>query len=343
MTIKKLVGLLAITLLSGHLAVAEVIDVPVEANPEYPQQYVVQRGDSLWKIADMFLKDPWRWPGIWQNNAQIDNPHLIYPGDVITLVHTADGLRLVVNATDSRLSPRVISEPISEAIPLIPLHEIAQFLDQSTVVDSGKESDYPYVLAGVGEHVVSGAGDEIYARKLPEGGDFEIFRLGNAYIDPATKEQLGHAALYIGDAAIVESGDPATMLITQSRRETRAGDIILPRRDDLIEPNFTPVPADASLVADIIDVVEGVSQIGQYNVVVIDRGSVNGMKTGHTLRVFKSPADLYDQTASEWVNLPDKHAGALLVFKVFERVSFGLIMSANIAIEIGDKAIGGAD
>ena len=342
MTIKKLIGMLTICLLACQLAFAEVVEVPVKARPDSPQQYVVQPGDSLWKIAGIFLQDPWRWPGIWQNNAQIENPHLIYPGDIIVLVQTAGGLRLVVNPTDSRLSPAIISEPIGRPIPLIPLHEIAQFLDRSTAVDSGNQSDYPYVLSGVGEHVVSGAGDQVYARKLPDGVDFEIFRLGKPYIDPVTDENLGHAALYIGSASVVQSGDPAILLITQSQRETLAGDIILPPNKDLVEPNFHPHPADASLKADIIDVVDGVSQIGQYQVVVIDRGTANGVQVGHALRVFKSPADVYDSTAAEWVSLPDERAGTLLVFKVFERVSFGLVMSASMAIELGDKANGGA-
>lgn len=345
MTIKKLVGLLSITLLAGQLAVAEMADTPVEAKLDSPTQYIVKPGDSLWKIADLFLKDPWRWPGIWQNNAQIENPHLIYPGDIIALVQTSDGLRLVVNPAkngDLKLTPTVLSEPVDQSIPMIPLYEIAQFLEQSTVVNSADRSAYPYVLSGVGEHVISGAGDRIYVRKLPDGDDFDVFRIGAPYIDPATNEQLGLAALYIGRTSLVENGDPAKLLITQSKREILPGDILLPRNNDLIEPNFNPRPADASVATRIIDVVDGVSQIGQYNVVVINRGSVDGIEPGHTLRVFKSPGDLYDSNAKEWVALPDEQAGTLLVFKSFERVSFGLITSSKAAIEVNDKAIGGA-
>lgn len=342
MTIKKLVGLLTITFLASHLAIAEEA---VEAKPDSPQQYVVQAGDSLWKIADMFLENPWRWPGIWQNNRQIENPHLIYPGDVIALIQTEDGIRLVVNpVTDfnKNLSPTVVSEPIDQSIPLIPLNEIAQFLENSTVVDSGNSADYPYILSGIGEHVISGAGDQVYARKLPEGNDFDVFRLGSPYADAVTDEALGHAALYIGSSSLVAGGDPAKLLITHSKREILPGDVILPRDKNVIEPNFNPRPADDDVVAHIIDVVDGVSQIGQYNVVVIDRGMTNGVKPGHVLRVFKSPPDLYDPAAAEWVNLPDERAGTLLVFKSFDRVSFGLIMSSTAAITIKDKAIGGA-
>ena len=342
MTIKKLVGLLTITFLASHITMAEEA---IEAKPDSPQQYVVQTGDSLWKIADLFLQDPWRWPGIWQNNRQIDNPHLIYPGDVIALLQTENGLRLVVNpVTDfnQNLSPTVHSEPIDQSIPLIPLNEIAQFLEQSTVVASGESADYPYILSGIGEHVISGAGDQVYARKLPEGDDFDVYRLGAPYVDAITDEALGNAALYVGSSSVVEGGDPAKLLITQSKREILPGDVILPRDENLIEPNFNPRPAEAAVVAHIIDVVDGVSQIGQYNVVVIDRGIADGVQPGHTLRVFKTPADLYDSAAAEWVNLPDERAGTLLVFKSFDRVSFGLIMSSTAAITIKDKAIGGA-
>ncbi|MEL0081689.1 MAG: LysM domain-containing protein [Gammaproteobacteria bacterium] len=345
MTIKKLVGLLAITILTANQAIAETVNVPVQAKPDSPQQYVVQPGDSLWKIADLFLQDPWRWPGIWQNNRQIENPHLIYPGDVIALVQTENGVRLVVNPVDNgdlNLSPSIRSESLAESIPLIPRNEIAQFLEQSTVLDNGESSAYPYVLAGVGEHVMTGAGDQIYARQLTDGNDFNIYRIGQAYEDSASNEHLGFAALYVGSGSLVVDGDPAKLLVTRSQREILPGDVLLPHNEALIEPNFKPRPADAGVSANIIDVVDGVSQIGQYNVVVIDRGSADGMEAGHTLRVFQSPPDQYDPNAAEWVALPDERAGTMLVFKSFERVSFGLIMSSTSAIKVNDKALGGA-
>ncbi|HAC34744.1 MAG TPA: hypothetical protein DCF45_09530 [Gammaproteobacteria bacterium] len=347
MTIKKLAGLFALALFSGFISAAEL---PLVKN-NAPQEYVVKKGDSLWKIADMFLQNPWLWPSIWQNNNQIENPHLIYPGDLVTLVQTAAGPRLLVNGESARpnggeirLSPEIISESVIDAVPVIPLYEIAQFLERATVISDTDPSSLPYVLSGVGEHVITGAGDQIYGRQMPKNNllPLTVYRLGDEYLDPDTGELLGHAALYVGLTSMVADGDPAKLLITQSRREILPGDILLPTTTELVEPNFKPTPASANMQAKIIDVVDGVSQIGQYNVVVLNRGLRDGLNDGHTLRVMKHSDSVYDNAASEWVALPDEHAGTLLVFKSYEKVSFGLILSSTQAIQVNDRAIGGA-
>ena len=345
MTIKKLIGLLSILLFSLSLAAAETPKVKSDS----PQTYVVQSGDSLWKISDMFLHNPWLWPSVWQNNGQIENPHLIFPGDVITLVITADGPKLVINQeseavgdAEIRLSPKVISEETPQAIPLIPLNEIAQFLEQSTVLSDGDQNNYPYILGGVGEHVISGSGDKVYGRNLPDNGIFNIFRLGGPYIHSTTGEQLGHAALYVGTSTILKGGDPSILLITQSSREVLPGDILVPINNDAVEPNFKPRLAPKGFNAQIIDVIDGVSQIGQYNVVVLDHGSRDGLEEGHTLKVLKDPGKQFDKFSNEWVGLPAEVVGTLLIFKSFDKVSFGLIMSSTTAIELEDRAIGEA-
>ena len=345
MTIKKLIGLLSISLLSLSLVAAEIPKVKTDS----PQTYIVQTGDSLWKIADIFLQNPWLWPSVWQNNAQIENPHLIYPGDVIALMITSEGPKLVVNPKanqvtggEIRLSPKIIQEEHQRSIPLIPLNEIAQFLQQSTVLNDGDQNSYPYILGGLGEHVISGSGDKVYGRKIGGDENLNIFRLGNPYISSTTKENLGYAALYVGRSAVLKKGDPSILLITNSNREVLPGDILLPINNDAIEPNFKPRPAAADFSGAIIDVVDGVSRIGQYNVVVIDRGMRDGLEEGHTLKVLKNTGPTFDTRASEWVDLPAEMVGTLLVFKSFEKVSFGLIMSSTTAIELLDRVVGEA-
>ena len=345
MTIKKLIGLLSISLFALSLAAAEVPKTKTNS----PQTYIVQSGDSLWKIADMFLQNPWLWPSVWQNNGQIEDPHLIYPGDVIALVHTKDGIKLVVNPVvaaetggEIRLSPKVIQKSHDLAIPLIPLNEIAQFLEQSTVLADGNHDNYPYVLNGVGEHVISGTGDKIYGRRIDHEDDLNIYRLGNPYVDHSTNESLGYAALYVGKSAMVKLGDPSVLLITSANREILPGDILVPMDNQAVEPNFKPRPADPDFSAHIIDVIDGVSQIGQYNVVVVDRGTQDGLEEGHTLKVLENPGKQYDTLAAEWVDLPSEVVGNLLVFRVFDRVSFGLIMNATTAIELQDRVVGEA-
>ncbi|WJW75620.1 LysM peptidoglycan-binding domain-containing protein [Thiohalobacter sp. IOR34] len=314
----------------------------IALNPDHPERYVVVPGDTLWDISARFLRDPWLWPEVWYANPQIENPHLIYPGDVIRLVYV-DGrpqLRVERGRPTVKLSPHARVTRIDQAIPTIPIDAIRQFLTQPLVVSEETLKAAPYVLDSPDEHIVTGAGDRIYVRGISSNayGRYNLFRPGEPFTDPETGELLGHEAVYVGDARVQRFGDPATLTLTRTSREVNIGDRLMPVEEDEIHLSFLPHPPQPGLRGQIISVLDGVSQIGQYQVVVINRGKREGMEVGHVLRVMQAGETIRDRIAGgkEKVRLPDEEAGLMLVFRTFDKVSFGLIMEATRPIHVLD-------
>ena len=309
----------------------------------HPDRHVVVKGDTLWDISGTFLDSPWLWPEIWYVNPQIDNPHLIYPGDVITLVYV-DGepqLRVQRGKGTFKLSPKVREERLDKAIPTIPIDAIQQFLTQPLVADKETMENAAYVVSSAGEHLIVGAGDRIYARGLADdqGDRFHIFRPGDPYIDPVTNEVLGHEALYLGDSSVERFGDPATLKLARTTREINIGDRLMPMTQEDVHAYFAPHSPDASIEGSIISVVDGVSQIGQYQIVVLNRGSREGVDVGTVFEIYQAGDRIMDQVSKERnasIKLPDEKAGILMVFRTFDKVSFGLIMKATSALHVGD-------
>lgn len=309
----------------------------------HPDRHVVVKGDTLWDISESFLDSPWLWPEIWYVNPQIDNPHLIYPGDVITLVFV-DGkpqLRVQRGKGTFKLSPKVREERLDKAITTIPNEAIQQFLTQPLVADKETMQNAPYVVSSAGEHLIVGAGDRIYARGLSEdqGSRFHVFRPGAPYTDPGTGEVLGHEALYLGESSLEKFGDPSTLKLTKTTREINIGDRLMPITQEDMYAYFTPHSPDASIEGTIIAVVDGVSQIGQYQVVALNRGTREGVDVGTVFEIYQTGDHIVDQVSKERnasIKLPDEKAGILMVFRTFEKVSFGLIMKATSALHVGD-------
>mgnify|MGYP001811881531 FL=1 len=337
MSTKKLLGMIFAALITSSLFAADVA-----LNPDHPDRYVVVKGDTLWDISSMFLRDPWLWPEIWNVNPQIANPHLIYPGDILTLVYI-DGkpqLRLQ-RGRDVKLSPQIRVEDLGAAIPTIPLDAIQQFLTKPLVVDEGELDTAPYIVQNADEHVVAGGGDRSYVRGIEdkEHGLWDVFRPGGPYIDPDSNEILGYQARFVGDAAIERFGDPATLLLTETDIEARAGDRLLPAMAEDPITHFQPHAPDEDIEGRILSVLGGVTQIGQFDVVVINKGSADGMEIGHVMRIWRAGETIRDTVGGsrfERVTLPDEEAGMLMVFRAFERVSFALVMKATRAIHVHD-------
>ncbi len=310
----------------------------------HPDRYVVVKGDTLWDISERFLDSPWLWPEVWYVNPQIENPHLIYPGDVISLVYV-DGkpqLRVQRGKGTFKLSPKARVERLDKAIPTIPIDAIQQFLTQPLVADESTLENAAYVVSSADEHLIVGAGDRIYVRGLEGGqGDrYHIFRPGDAYKDPGTGEILGYEALYLGDASSQKLGDPATMKLTRTTREINIGDRVMPMTHEDVYAYFTPHSSDEEIDGTIISVVDGVSQIGQYQVVVLNRGTREGVDVGTVFEIYQTGDIIPDQVTKERnaaVKLPDEKAGVLMVFRTFDKVSFALIMKATSALHVGDR------
>lgn len=315
-------------------------------NPRHPDTYVVQPGDTLWDIAAMFLRDPWYWPEIWQINPQIANPHLIYPGDVLSLAYLDNGRPVVVREGPAgntvRLSPRVRAEPLEEAIPTIPLETLRAFLSRPSVLAESEIEQLPYIVA-YRDAVMGAAGNDVYTRGTAGdvGTTYNILHLGDALVDPDDNDVIGYAGIYVGQGTLRRTGDPGTLRLTDTAREALVGDYLM------IEPesfpaNFLPRPPAGNLDGQIISVLDGLSLIGQYQVVVINRGSRHGLEPGHVLRAFRSGEEITDPVAREVrsrrekVRLPDEPAGTIMVFRTFDRMSYALVMAATAEIHVLD-------
>ncbi|TDY03695.1 LysM peptidoglycan-binding domain-containing protein [Thiohalophilus thiocyanatoxydans] len=322
--------------------------------PDYPERYVVKRGDTLWDIAGRFLKDPWLWPKVWHINPEIRNPHLIYPGDVIVLYHGADGepyLTLegsggVTEPRDreaTRLSPRERYEPIDKAIPTIPRSVIAPFLQRPRVIGKDELDDAPYIVSSYEGHLISSNDNTIYVRDIEDEaiGRYEVVRPGRVYKDPETGETLGYEVLRLAEARVTRGktgvDDVTTLNIERARQEVLNGDHLLPAEEETLEFNFFPRPPEEEVNGHIIAVHNGLSQIGQHNVVILSRGARDGLESGHVLAIYQDGGTARDPVNRGSVELPDERAGLLMVFRTYEKVSYALVMEANRALHVKDR------
>src|ERR1700730_14456618 len=324
-------------------------------NPGAPKHYTVKRGDTLWGIASMYLRDPWLWPEVWILNPQIPNPHLIYPGDTLALAYGADGRPQVSlePACGLRLDPRLRSAALENAIPTIPYSAIAAFLSRPTVMTTDEIRNAPYVLAFRDRHEIAGSGIEVYVRNLSaaENARYAIVHVAGPLRDPDDGKVVGYEGIYTATALVQRPGNPAKALLIDPARETLRGDRLL-AADASETPITFVLRAPASEVhGRIIDVVGGTDLAGQYAVVVINRGKRHGLEPGNVLAIDQAGdvvRDLYGggqrigstsalgSSFAPKVRLPDERSGTLLVFKVFDRVSFGLIVGASDTIHTAD-------
>ena len=322
----------------GGPAVQRVSE-PVPLADNHPDEYVVQVGDTLWDIAATFLKDPWFWPEIWHINTQIANPHLIYPGDVLALVYIDGQPRITnVRASTYRLSPQARVSPISQAVTSIPFESISAFLSSGAVLEKRETDRLPYLLETRGDHLIASAGNVVYVRGLDDaqlGSRYNVVEVGEPLIDPDDNRMIGYQGKFIGEGTLRRTGDPATVALTDTSEEAVPGDKLIPETVD-IPLNFYPRAPSSPIDGRIISVVGGVTQIGQYQVVVLNRGTRDGLSVGDVLTVFQTGETIQDRFGGGKVRLPDEEAGTLMVFKVYDRIGYGLVMEARQAIHILD-------
>jgi LysM domain len=324
-------------------------------NPTAPKSYTVKRGDTLWAIASMFLRDPWLWPEVWYINPQVANPHLIYPGDTLALAYGRDGKPMIrlEQGGAARLDPRLRSSPLDGAIPTIPYASIAAFLSRPSVLTNEQVREAPHVVAFRDEHVVAGTGHTVYIAdlKATPNSRYSVVHVGDELRDPDDNKVVGYEGIYTATALVSEPGSPTKALLIDTARETLQGDKVL-SADNEVPLNFMLRAPRNDVHGRIISVVDGTDLIGQYQIVVINRGKRHGIDAGHVLAVDQAGATVHDvygkqstiakylggvgYSLSPKVKLPDEHVGTVLIFKSFDRVSYGLVVGASDSIHLQD-------
>jgi len=356
-----------------------------------PDSYTVVKGDTLWSISGRFLKDAWKWPEVWKmNQEQIKNPHRIYPGDVVVLDRSSQQLRLVQGGkagptgsgpagTTVKLSPRVRAEALQdEAVPAISPSTIEPFLSRPLVVGPNELDELPFILATQENRLAIGAGNVAYAERLTkEMGDvLQVFRRGDALIDPETDELLGYQATYLGEARVVKLGAQSTIEITKSQQEIYAGDRLLPALKEMPTFSYVPRAPGKPLRGRIVSTYGNLGETGPSGIVALSKGSKDGLEVGHVLAIYRSqstsryemrssalfgrqgpsgsdsPRTYYDEqitprdaplleggkpiTPESIAKLPDERYGLVMVFRTFDRAAFGLVMQASRPVAVND-------
>jgi len=315
-----------------------------------PDSYTVKSGDTLWGISGLFLKSPWRWPELWGMNLdQIRNPHLIYPGQNLYLVKTNGRASLRVGdgseGGSGRLSPRVRSSDLGNGIPSISLNLIEPFLNEAVIFDENELAKAPRIVGAQEGRVFLSRGDLAYVRgDLGQNRNFRVFREPRPLKDPTTGEVLGYEAVYLGVAEFTRKGDsskgdivPDTFTLSSVRQEVRAGDKLspVPSREFI---NYVPHAPGKEISGQIVSVYGEAVTAGQNQIVALNRGSRDGIESGHVLALWRDGERTVDKTdGNTKIKLPDERHGSLFVFRVFNRMSYALILSVQVPVSTGDR------
>ena len=319
----------------------------------------------------MFLQDPWYWPEIWQRNPQVANPHLIYPGDILTLIYvngvpqihlarpgeTGTGSGVVRSqGTDLsgrkvvKLSPSIHRQTLNEAIPSIPADAVRQFLTRPRVVSAEEWALAPYIVGSDDAHLILGANNKIYVRGEldKERLRYSVFREGKRLEDPETNRLLGFEVIYAGQARINRYGHPSSGELISTSREVIIGDRLLPSDKSAIDQQYYPHLPDGDVDGQVISLFDAISSIAKYQIAVINRGSNHGLEVGHLLATYQAGGlakdRFLDRTSVQRgdnvqleIMLPDERSGIMMVFKVFDEVSYGLILKSTRSISKFDR------
>ncbi len=337
-------------------AAARAADIQVR-NP-VPDRYTVQKGDTLWGIAGKFLKDPWRWPDIWRmNREQIRNPHLIYPGDVIVLDKVDGQWRLSLERPTTRMSPSVRVTPLDpQAIPSIPADDLEPFLSRPIITGPEGFERAAQIVAGRDMRVVRGEGDVVYAigTDAKSGDLWYIYRRGREFRSIDGGELLGIEQRYLGSARVERFADVSTLRIVTANEEILVDDRLVPApRGQLM--SYAPHAPDKPIDGRIIALNRDATEAGRGWIVTLDKGAKDGLDVGAVLAIYRVVAPLpdprpttdADRMASDgdrtrffqpdrWLKVPDERSGLLFVFRVFDRVSYAILLNTTDPIHVGD-------
>jgi hypothetical protein len=339
-----MVRIISALILAVTVTLASAADAPqLVDNP--PDRHVVVKGDTLWGISGKFLKEPWRWPEIWEmNREQIKNPHLIYPGDVVYLDRSGARPRLrlgkAVGSGTVKLQPQVYSTAAGSAIPSIPPNIIEPFLSRPLVLEPGAPESPVRIVATQEERVMIANGDVGFATGIPDASvvRWNAYRPGKPLVDPDTGNVLGIEAYYLGTASLIEPGEPAVLRFTEAKEEIFRGDRLLPAPPaDIL--SYVPRIPDKQIDAKIMTLYGDKTEGGTGVVVTLNRGRLDGLEVGNVLAIFRNRVSLaYDENLRVVETpIPEERYGVVFIFRIFDNVSYGLVMASSKSVRKGDS------
>jgi hypothetical protein len=336
-----------------------------------PEHYTVKQGDTLWDISAMYLKDPWYWPEIWYVNPNIANPHLIYPGDVLYFSYVDGKPRVSLERAGTvRLSPGVRTSPLDEAIRAIPYDVLMDFTGRPTLLQKDQIKKAPYVVGMRDRHIVGSDHNEVYGRGLdnpPTGQRYNIINVGKELRDPDDGDLLGYMGNFAGVGEVLQNTgavvpgkdsvfsmkrdeDLTHLKVLEVGREIMQGDRLFPAEVDIGDDFVISRPKNEAILGQIMAIVDGVSVSGRYQVVAINRGKDHGLEPGNALGVFYrgeqirdrfGKLDPYSFTANyDKVGLPDERSATVMLFRVYDRMSYALIVESSQVVRLGDFIAG---
>jgi hypothetical protein len=330
--------ILSAAFLFGGPALAQ----PVALAEDAPDTYTVVRGDTLWDISARFLKQPWRWPEVWRmNREQINNPHLIYPGQVILLDRSGPYLMIGQRISgDQRLSPQIYSEPVRTFIPTIPMRAIEPFLTHPLISDDPRMVEAGTIVATEIGRVLTGQGDNVFAKDVSDEHEvWQIFRNTKPLPDPVTGQILGYEAESLGSARVVQAGNPTTLQILSSVEEIKTGDRLVPSERPRVFA-YVPHAPEVEVSGHVAGIYRGVSETGRHHVISMNIGERDGLEEGHVLALHRTRGSTVykdEEENTERFDLPEQRFGLVLIFRVFDSVAYALVMDTDGPVKIGDS------
>ena len=309
-----------------------------------PNEYVVKKGDTLWDIAGVFLKSPWKWPSIWEKNSQISNPDLIYPNDIIYLLYR-DGKPYLSTSKDGegRLSPRVRATDKFTPITAIPRVALKSFVEDHRIVESQRISKMPYILAGVGLRELIAQGDEVFIRGVldPDFSEYHIYREGKTYGAESGLATENTEIIRVGTVNILDKqGEISRAEIVHAKGLVRKGDFLVRSQSLQLDPLYYLAAAPEELTGSIIGAVNEAYQIARYDGVVVNLGASSGVYAGHVFNVLTSNQSVQDPRTNEMVDITNQKIAELMIVNVFENVSYAIILNAKNTVSTGNLVQG---
>lgn len=337
----RIISALVLPLFLAFFNTAAMADT-VKLADNAPDSYTVVKGDTLWDISGRFLKQPWRWPEVWRmNREQIRNPHWIYPGQIIYLDRSGPYLSLEKPGSgtsgDGKLEPKVYSQDISP-IGSVPMNLIAPFLTRPLVVGEKEQAGQPTIIATEEGRLYTGAGDTVFAKNVdPAVEDWQVYRRAEPIVDLETQKVLGYEAAYLGTAHVTTKGNPSTLQVTTAVSSIGQGDRLVPAvRPELM--SLVPHAPQGKVEGRVVKVVDGLYSAGKYSVIAMSAGRSQNVEPGNVLALYRNRGKVvYDlEGKKEKYDLPEDRLGLVFVFRVFENISYGLIVESSSAVKLSD-------